>query len=138
MSGRGTPVHLSDSPDGSISHDLPPDTAPLAELRRWVSDHLADTTEEVQYAAMLVCTELAVNAYEHASAPRDIRLCRSSDRRSVRIEVDDGSPRDRPVLGRSRLRESRGRGLLLIDRLATTWGTDELPGGKTVWAELAT
>jgi hypothetical protein len=52
----------------------------------------------------------------------------------VRVEVDDGSP-ELPVVGRSRLGASRGRGWLLISRLCRSWGADPLPaGGKTVWA----
>jgi hypothetical protein len=29
-----------------------------------------------------------------------------------------------------------GRGVLLVDALATRWGVDQRAGGKTVWFEL--
>ena len=32
--------------------------------------------------------------------------------------------------------DERGRGLALVDELADGWGTEPLPRGKQVWAEL--
>jgi anti-sigma regulatory factor (Ser/Thr protein kinase) len=32
--------------------------------------------------------------------------------------------------------DERGRGLLLIDALASRWGVQSQPDGKTVWCEL--
>ncbi|WP_432092804.1 ATP-binding protein [Streptomyces sp. bgisy100] len=53
----------------------------------------------------------------------------------LRIEVHD------PVRKHPRLRpesdeRQRGRGLLIVDRLAK-WGVDERPFGKVVWADMS-
>lgn len=44
--------------------------------------------------AELVCTELVINAVEHAAAPRRVRVV--LDAADLRIEVEDGSP-DEPL-----------------------------------------
>lgn len=111
----------------------------LARVRQWATaelpglgpDHLADV--------LLVAVELVTNAYEHGGGPWSLRLRRTSAPCSVRVEVTDPGE-DRPVLGVSRLGpgSNRGRGLLLVDRIATRWGVRAAlrPGGKAVWAAL--
>ncbi|WP_410655759.1 ATP-binding protein [Amycolatopsis sp. lyj-112] len=84
--------------------------------------------------AVLVADELISNAHRHGDAPRACRLRLIHEGRYLRIEVEDASPRQ----PRQRTPNgSGGRGLLLIDRLASTWGVDNGTGHKTVWAELA-
>jgi hypothetical protein len=122
--------------DDDLSFDLRPDAPSLVDVRRWMATILADAPEEFRFDAMLIGTELVSNAYDHARGPRAIRVCRPADGRVVRIEVDDGSPRDHPVLGRSRINDSRGRGLVLVAQLAQRWGEELHARGKTVWAEL--
>ncbi|MFF6779184.1 ATP-binding protein [Streptomyces sp. NPDC012637] len=94
-------------------------------------------------AAALVVAELAANAVTHGRVSgRGFRLTLTvtdadADAGTLRIEVTDprgeralppGSPTATP------LAES-GRGLLLVDALATRWGTAPYPpSGKTVWA----
>lgn len=53
---------------------------------------------------------------------------------TIRV-VDDSSPK-RPILGHSTIGQTRGRGLLIVDRLSTDWGVIPNVVGKTVWAEL--
>ncbi|MCE6996368.1 ATP-binding protein [Saccharothrix sp. S26] len=111
--------------------------APLVRVRQWTAAALADLDEDHLEAVLLVSTELLTNAYEHGATPYGIRLRRSRMPCRVRVEVDDASP-EQPVVGRSRLGETRGRGLVLVDQLSTAWGTNPLPGtGKTVWAEVS-
>jgi hypothetical protein len=58
----------------------------------------------------------------------------------IEIEVDDFNARP-PALGRSRFgpEAHRGRGLVLVDRLSTAWGTRQYGDGtgKTVWARIS-
>jgi hypothetical protein len=61
----------------------------------------------------------------------------------VRIEIDDNNP-DHPVVphrpaGAPPVTGGRGRGMLLVERLAERWGVDDQieTGGKTVWAEIS-
>lgn len=102
----------------------------LAVLRRWIRAHVVadqDTLDDAQ----LVCTELASNAIEHACGPRAVRI--SVTEREFTVEVDDGDPDSPLTLGRSRLGDHRGRGLLVVDTLCP-WGVRRAPSGKTVWA----
>ncbi|MCP2199644.1 ATP-binding protein [Lentzea flava] len=115
-------------------HTLPQDRPDLVAMRKWVSTLLGDVSEDVRLDVLLVCTELASNAYEHADGPRVLRVERLTD--LVRIEVDDGTPAELPHLGASRLGDSRGRGLMLVAQLSRCWGTREMAHGKTVWAEI--
>lgn len=116
-------------------HTLPEDRPDLVALRKWVASLLGNVSEDVRLDVLLVCTELASNAYEHAAGPRVVRVERLEN--LVRVEVDDGTPAELPHLGESRLGDSRGRGLILVAQIARCWGTRELAGGKTVWAEIS-
>ncbi|MEB8338391.1 ATP-binding protein [Streptomyces endophyticus] len=91
-------------------------------------------------AAVLVASELVANACEHARGPYQLRLTVS---RTLGVEVLDRGPglpaavlRRAPVAPGS---AERGRGLLLVDRLAGgTWGSRSVAGGHCVWAEIST
>lgn len=128
-----TPEVLSTS--ARTLHTLPEDEPDLAAMRVWIGALLKDLPEDVQLDVLLVCTELASNAYEHADGPRAVRVQRHAD--FIRVEVDDHTPAELPHIGQSRLGESRGRGLLLISQIARCWGTREFTGGKTIWAEIS-
>lgn len=113
------------------------DRPELVEVRRWAGralDELADPTREELQDVLLVVNELTANAYEHGRSPVRLRLSRLGDVPClIRIEVDDSSPLP-PLLGRSTLRGTRGRGMVLVDELAKDWGVLRVDGGKTVWA----
>lgn len=84
---------------------------------------------------LLVVNELVSNAYDHGRSPRRLRLHHSSEPCFVRAEVDDASP-ELPTPGRSRFGAGRGRGMVLVDRLAKDWDVTPGTSGKTVWAEI--
>lgn len=89
----------------------------------------------------LLVGELAANAVHHGLVPgRDFHLHLGFDARTrlIRIELSDASP-DRPPTSPLPLSpdDESGRGLLLVDILATRWGAvPRVPIGKTVWAEV--
>jgi anti-sigma regulatory factor (Ser/Thr protein kinase) len=118
----------------SARYPLPGSDPDLADLRSWAATLLADLSEDLRLDVLLVCTELASNAYEHADGPRTVRIERRGE--VIRIEVDDATPADLPQLGQSRISDSRGRGLVLVAQLSRCWGTREAADGKTVWAEI--
>ncbi|MCC8246667.1 ATP-binding protein [Saccharothrix luteola] len=105
----------------------------LVETRQWTGDVLADLAEDEITDAKLVVSELVTNAYEHGRHPLHLRLRRSRD--LIRIEVTDLSPQI-PVVGDSSVRATRGRGMLLVDRICRQWGAVRHAVGKTVWAVL--
>ncbi|MGW7757628.1 ATP-binding protein [Streptomyces violaceusniger] len=88
----------------------------------------------------LLVAELASNAVRHGRVPgRDFRLrlaCVAATR-TIRIEVSDAREDRLPAIPSAPTGDDEsGRGLLLVDLLATRWGTaPRFPVGKTVWAE---
>jgi transcriptional regulator with XRE-family HTH domain/anti-sigma regulatory factor (Ser/Thr protein kinase) len=82
--------------------------------------------------ALLLTSELVTNSIEHGdSAWVDLAIV--VDERCVRIEVSDSGH------GAIRMRasdDSSGWGLTLVGELATRWGVERRPVGKTIWIEL--
>lgn len=106
-------------------------------LRRWGAPHATDD-------ALLVVSELVTNAVKAVGPPRrsdvtadhilgvQLRL----DGTSLYVEVWD-SGHEALSAGTPTLDDEGGRGLLLVQTLATRWGTYRpAAGGKIVWAEL--
>ncbi|MEV7024577.1 ATP-binding protein [Kitasatospora sp. NPDC093558] len=52
------------------------------------------------------------------------------------LEVTDGGAPTRPEPGRPSLSSRGGRGLGIVDQLASDWGVRDAPGEVTVWAAL--
>ncbi|MFC8172082.1 ATP-binding protein [Streptomyces sp. NPDC013012] len=140
------PRTLCPPPSTSPSCSAPPHARRLArlltvQLTAWGWPPACATAE----AAALIVAELAANAVTHGRVSgRGFRLALTmtdadtdAAAGTLRIEVTD--PRGERVLPHcppiaTPLAES-GRGLLLVDALATRWGTAPYPpSGKTVWA----
>ncbi|MEU9922954.1 ATP-binding protein [Streptomyces griseoluteus] len=90
-------------------------------------------------AVALIVAELAANAVLHGRVPgRDFELRLQHRDGTVRIELSDTHPAH-PRLPAHDPTAEGGRGLLLIDAVATRWGTSPRTGpGKIVWAECET
>ncbi|MFE7134439.1 ATP-binding protein [Streptomyces sp. NPDC057638] len=84
--------------------------------------------------AVLLVSELVGNAVRHTGA-REFGLRLRRRRGWLRVEVRDPS-RGLPCLLPVQPLDTSGRGLLLVDMLATRWGADLLPRGKTTWFEM--
>ena len=97
-------------------------------LRKWKLGALVDD-------AQVVVSELASNAVVHSRSQIRVTL-RSDGKFWVRIELRDDNPR-LPVPVAFSPDATSGRGLSMVDALATSWGVGRQGGGKTVWAELA-
>jgi serine/threonine-protein kinase RsbW len=97
-----------------------------ATLQTWQLDGFGDVIE-------LLTDELVTNVVRHVGTPMTLRA--TAEGETLRIEVDDPST-DAPVLQRPETYETGGRGILLVDALATHWGTEVHPNGKTVWFEI--
>ncbi len=119
-----------------VSLGLPKKLTSVHLARRFVAERLQEWgLESLQDDALLVTSELAANAVTHAESDCEIRLTLSAA--SLRIDVGDrgvGTPEPQPHSAT----EEHGRGLVLVDAVASAWGLDAQPGaGKVVWAELA-
>ena len=105
------------------------------ESRRFVLTTLEEFAgEQFATVAALVVTELATNAIEHARSDFTVSVLASDG--GIRIEVRDWSPLEPSIQEPSPLAIS-GRGLLLVDALASTWGIVRRGDVKVVWAQLA-
>jgi len=133
VNGRGT-AHPEPNPLPDVKCDL--DATPSPEVRRLIRGLLAGLGGIRVEDAVLVVDELISNAHRHGSAPRACRLTLSNHGRPRRllVEVDDASPNQPRMRTPDR---TGGRGMILIDRLASFWGVHNHPDHKTVWAELA-
>ncbi|HEY3480351.1 MULTISPECIES: ATP-binding protein [Amycolatopsis] len=109
--------------------------ATLPSLRAWAGKSLGHLSPDHLADVLMVIEELASNAYEHTSGPSYARLTVLSRPCVVVIEVDDPE-RGRPKVRPPDFDRARGRGMLLVDRLADDWGVHEHSVGKTVWARL--
>jgi PAS domain S-box-containing protein len=78
-------------------------------------------------------SEVVTNVVLHARCRPVVRLSLVGD--TLRVEVDDTSPTI-PSRRRYELDAATGRGLALVDSLATAWGAVPTASGKTVWFEL--
>lgn len=84
--------------------------------------------------ARLIVSELVGNAARHTGCTRlCVALGLDGDR--LRLAVRDSS-RTLPVVIKSGVTETSGRGMGLVDSIANRWGVDEAPFGKWVWAEI--
>ncbi len=86
-------------------------------------------------SAELLVSELVANAVVH-SGSRSLRVAVSRPTLLwVRIAVVDTSHAF-PVLRAADADDENGRGLGIVEAVSDRWGTDRLPWGKRVWAEL--
>jgi anti-sigma regulatory factor (Ser/Thr protein kinase) len=106
------------------------DSVPAA--RHWIRAAMHGLPVDVAERAALIVSELASNAVRHADTPYDLTVQTGT---VVRIEVRDGSP-DPAVIQHPDPAATGGRGLWLVDHFSDRWGSELVPGGKVVWAEL--
>ncbi|MFF7444277.1 ATP-binding protein [Streptomyces sp. NPDC008122] len=120
-------IQLSATPRGARLARL----LAVEQLRSWELEHVAEP-------AAHIVAELAANAVTHGRVPgRDFRLAMSAAEGTLRIEVTDTRGDRLPRTGHPAAAES-GRGLLIVEGLAWSWGVRPGPvPRKTVWAELA-
>ncbi len=133
--------HHGDSPageraeDGWLELEIGNGAAAVREGRRHVALVVAASGGAAMVDdAALVAAELLANAIQHGAPPLSIAV--TGDASRVRIAVHDGNPRP-PVRAVPSTTNMTGRGLALVDAVASRWGVDhDAGGGKIVWAEL--
>lgn len=107
--------------------------------RRLVSDLIAaDVYDSAVCDVALVISELFSNALRHA-APlpgATIRVAWRINPGCVHVSVSDGGGATVPELGQPTQGATGGRGLRIVEKLSTRWGTRSGEDGTTVWAEV--
>lgn len=111
--------------------------AEAARARQQVAQFCAAMTSDVRSTAQLLTSELVTNAIEHGTG--EISLWLSASDHTMRVEVADESPQG-PQLNPASTEELSGRGLVIIESLASAWGVTPaaLGRGKVVWFALRT
>lgn len=134
-------------------HVFPGLSEHVRRARRFVGDVLEDSP--VADDAGLLTSELATNAVLHSRSGElggTFNVTVELHEHSVRVEVTDQGPPTSslstppPVVRglrglpqrhpRSTPYEDNGRGLFIVETLATRWGTSHAPGLHIVWFEL--
>jgi anti-sigma regulatory factor (Ser/Thr protein kinase) len=114
---------------------VPSDRSAAARARHFVEDKLGvwgiggATLEDCR----LLVSELVTNAVVHAHSPAVISMEHSAH--LLTVSVCDESMAE-PSLRQCAPTDIAGRGLMLVDRLASRWGVETENGGKRVWFEL--
>ena len=101
-------------------------------IRSWLRD-VAIHDQEYQAEVSIVVAELVANAMTHGDPPIQLHLWQLDH--SIRVGIADGSsvvPKLR-VVG---VESSSGRGLRIVDDVASAWGTELTDRGKLVWADI--
>ena len=97
-------------------------------LLAWNCSHLSDIVA-------LLTSELVTNAVLHAGSPAQLTL--RTDGTVLRISVADSSTQH-PVVRQGLEDSTHGRGLVLLDAMATSWSVVGTDAGKVVWFEVPT
>jgi serine phosphatase RsbU (regulator of sigma subunit)/anti-sigma regulatory factor (Ser/Thr protein kinase) len=115
---------------------LPADRHTPAAAREVVRSVLAEVhLPELLDEALLLTTELSTNGVLHAGTEIDLEVVAGPDGLTVTVTDFDGQPLAITRHNGSELSE-RGRGLLLVDHFAASWGTTHHAKGKGVWFRL--
>lgn len=126
---RGT----GNEPRRLLTFQLGDEPSAVPAARHRLADVLADQPmpADVVDSVLLVASELVANAVEHGGGAESLELDRERD--AVLLRVWDGGlgrPEPHPLV----LDSVRGRGLVLVEALASSWGYEPADGHKSVWS----
>ena len=112
-----------------ITPDRNAPSAARAAVQEFCAAHGVDGNTE---AAQLIASELVTNAVVHAGTPIDLTLRLLAPLLHIAVrDTGDGQVRITGLVDES---AESGRGLVLVDALAASWGTFVPSSGKIVWA----
>ncbi len=110
-------------------------TAPKA-ARDWIVEQLENwELTDLRDAAELLISEIVTNAIRHAGSVPTVTAAVSDG--VVEVGVTDRDPAHAPhITWVADPLATSGRGMAIVDTLATEWGTAQLADGKQVWFRL--
>ncbi|BDH05708.1 hypothetical protein HEK131_29350 [Streptomyces seoulensis] len=113
-----------------------PVSSGVKAARDWTRGHVetlgwARSAPETVDAVLLTVSELVTNAHVHARATAQLVLTWDSE--CLHVTVHDASP-ELPEQRRPTSGSTGGRGMILVDALADSWGAYPCPRGKEVTA----
>ncbi|WP_406260474.1 ATP-binding protein [Streptomyces chartreusis] len=128
------PRRLEESP---YAFTVPPVDKAVPVARERVADRARQIglplDEDLVQDLELLTTEVVTNSITHTKASCAVCVRWTGER--LRVEVTDVDPTLLSPSCAGPLDEG-GRGLFLVDALATAWGTETCSAGKTTWFEL--
>jgi anti-sigma regulatory factor (Ser/Thr protein kinase) len=124
--------------EGSQRLLVPPASGALVELRlwarSWMEQHPTHGVDPDNVVLSMI--ELVTNSIKHGAGPVDVELTADTD--NLLLVVSDCSEEMPRRRGQLTGEAETGRGILILESLATRWGVRPEPsGGKTVWCEFA-
>ncbi|MGW0085644.1 ATP-binding protein [Streptomyces sp. NPDC003393] len=126
----------SPAPGGAPECRLPPRPQSVSVARRFVRDVLEESPPDVVDTAQLLVSELVTNAVVHANTEVEVRAWATDGR--AHVQVSDRKPAHGLVSQRFSSYASTGRGLGMVEQLASNHGVHIGRDHKTVWFELWT
>jgi anti-sigma regulatory factor (Ser/Thr protein kinase) len=108
----------------------------VSHARRLVADQLAKWRVDGGNAetTVLLVSELVTNALRYGQQPMRM-IARRADG-AVRVEIYDSRTGEAPRVAHADPEAVSGRGMVIVDALASRWGWSEFGGSKQVWFEL--
>jgi anti-sigma regulatory factor (Ser/Thr protein kinase) len=131
----GDPPGRPATPTDRVTLDLAADPAAVGRARRLVLQRCRDlgVSMDVREIAVVLTSELVTNAFVHGQSGARVALTAASDR--LLVEVGDDNPR-LPRVPDEDSQAFGGRGLAILNQLATDWGVRRNDRGKVVWFEI--
>ncbi|MCS0635284.1 SpoIIE family protein phosphatase [Streptomyces sp. LP05-1] len=137
LSRTGTPLRTA-APRRTVMTVAQAEPERIAAARGHLRDLLHDWADPEQVdSAVLMVSEMVTNVLVHTDGDALLVAEASGDhgKRRLRVEVADGSD-ELPHKRRPGEMASSGRGLILMELLAHSWGVDPRGEGKSIWFEL--
>ncbi|GAA3441640.1 ATP-binding protein [Planomonospora venezuelensis] len=122
--------------------EFPGELSSVPKARRYVRDLLDAAGHAQADDALLLVSELVANAVRHSDSGRrpggQVHVAVANCDGTLHIDViDAGSPEHRPSLRADTcIGSCTGRGLWLVDEIASAWGWHDTPAGRVVWFQL--
>ena len=128
----GSPAH---PPTAELRTALRNDPAEVYRARHLVGKSLDRWgVRDEDGVAVLLVSELVTNALRYGTQPMRM-IARRSDG-ALRVEIHDSRTGEAPRVAQASPDSPNGRGMMIVDALASRWGWSEFGGSKNVWFEL--
>ena len=117
-----------------LTRELPPGPQSARAARAFVEATLREWGHaDLIEVARLLTSELVTNAILHAGTAIRVTVRVAEDR--VRVEVEDRTGGTPTRLHRA-VDATTGRGLAIVEEIASSWGAQRTGSGKVVWFEM--